>query len=205
MDATAQRPVLAVAIADFAPPGIEDDIEAAISAPGLPVSVERRSLGPFAGIELYLPSAVMIFVAAGYFNGVLQKLGEDHYSAVKEAAVRLFRRSRPIGTRFVGSRGKVSSSGFSVDYSITGEVLPGLRFKLVFRSDISEDDGGADVDAFLHLLRDLHAGTLPPDVLAELLEHEPIGGTVLVTFDAGTRSIATIPPRIAMGRDMPSS
>lgn len=44
MEAPADRPVIAVAIADFAPPGIEDDIEAAISAPGLPVRVERRSL-----------------------------------------------------------------------------------------------------------------------------------------------------------------
>lgn len=75
----------------------------------------------------------------------------------------------------------------------------------MLRSDITEADGRASVGAFLDLIRDLHAGTLPPDVLGQLLKHEPIGGTVLVTFDADTRSIAAIPPRIAMGRDLPRS
>jgi hypothetical protein len=104
----------------------------------------------------------------------------------------------------MGSSGKTSSSGFSLDYSITGEILPGLRFKLVLQSDVPAEVGAAGVEAFLDLIRDLHAGTLPDEVVAQLLTHEPIGGTVLVTFDAESGAIAAIPPRVAMGRDVPA-
>ena len=75
------RPALAIVLSDVLPEAFGESLRERLAAPDLPVTVERMRMGPFAGLEVYLPSAVMLFVAAGYFNGFLQKLGEDHYGA----------------------------------------------------------------------------------------------------------------------------
>lgn len=190
----AGRPVIMVSVADLAPSGIEEGLEAELGAPGLPMAFSRRPLGPFAGLELYLPSAVMLFIAAGYFNGFLAKLGEDHYDKLKGVAARLFRRSTAMRVEAVGTPGKLSSSGFSLAYSVTGEITPKLRFKLVLRTDVEAGDAEQGIEAFLDLIRVMHAGTLDDATRERLLEHKPVGGTALVTFDAETRTIVTVAP-----------
>ncbi|WP_232491774.1 hypothetical protein [Novosphingobium kaempferiae] len=187
-----ERPVIGVLVADFLPVTIADGIEAELSAPGLLVSVQHRPLGPFAGGELYLPSAIMIFIAGGYFNGFLAKLGEDHYAALKGAAKRLFRRSVPLAISSVGSPGKASKSGFSLAYSVTGEVASGLCFKLILQSEVDPEVGQVGVDAFIDLIRDIHADALDAEAVESFLKYRPVGGTVLVTFDAATRRIVPV-------------
>ncbi|GHD49862.1 hypothetical protein GCM10017083_22720 [Thalassobaculum fulvum] len=194
--ATAGRPIIGVMVADFLPVDIEEDVETDLEAPGLPLAVRRMPFGPFAGLELYLPSAVMIFIAAGYFNGFLAKLGEDHYDKLKRVAKRLFHRSSTIGITKVSTSGKDSSSGFSLAYSVTGEVVPGLHFKLILRTDIDPDAGQRGVETFLNLIRDIHAGVLDQTTIDRLLDHRPIGGTVLVTFDSERGEIVTVPPHL---------
>lgn len=189
-----ERPVLGVVLSDALPPDFADDVEARLSAPDMPIRVDRMRMGPFAGVELYLPTAVMLFVSAGYFNGFLQKLGEDHYEAVKAAARSLFRRASALGLRTIGSPGKAGSSCFSLAYSVTGELVPGLRLKLVLRTDIDGETGEKGVAAFLDLLRRIHLGDPSEEELAALLAHRPFGGVVVVTFDAETGLIVPVPP-----------
>ena len=186
--------MLGLVLSDALPPDFAGDMEARLSTPDMPVRIDRMRMGPFAGVELYLPTAVMLFVSAGYFNGFLQKLGEDHYEVVKGAARSLFRRASALRSRMIGSPGKAGSSGFSLTYSVTGELVPGLRLKLVLQTDIDGETGENGIGAFLDLLRRIHLGDPSEEELAALLAHRPVGGVVVVTFDAATGIIVPVSP-----------
>lgn len=191
------RPALAIVLSDVLPEAFGEGLRERLAAPDLPVTVERMRMGPFAGLEVYLPSAVMLFVAAGYFNGFLQKLGEDHYGAVKDVAKTLLRRASTSRVTPIASRGKLLS-GFSLAYSITGELVPGVSLKLVLRTEVDEANGERGVAAFLDLIRNIHLGQVGEQEIKSLLAHRPIGGVIVVTFDATTGTIVPVPPPHAM-------
>lgn len=188
-----ERPDIVLMLFDHLPDALEADARVQLDVPGFRTVVVRRPAGPFAGIELYLPTAVALFVAYGVLNGYLQKIGEDGYEALVRAAKVLWRRCRHINAALIGSRGKVSQvQRFSLTYSITGEITPGLRFKFLIQSEISEDEADAGITAFLALIGDLHNDRLSPANLEALLTYRPVGGTVLVSYDATKRMIVPV-------------
>ena len=149
--------------------------------------------GPFAGLELYLPAAIGLFIASSYFGGIISKIGEEHYSALKEAAKRLWRQSSQLKIGMTGTPGKLAAAPkFSFAYSITGEIEPKVSFKLLLRCDIHGAEAEEAINTFLDMLRDLHAGVLGEDDLAALLTYRPVGGTALVTFNPNTKQIVAV-------------
>jgi hypothetical protein len=176
---------------------LPDDFAAATCAdldlPGLDARVVRHAGGPYAGVELYLPAAAALFIAAGFFNGFLNKAGEDAYGGLKRATKALWRRTQHLSVRVGGTPGKVAAAKrFSLAFSVTGQLVPGLNFKLVIRSDIAPGDAEAGIDAFLDLLDDLYNDRLSRADCEALLTYRPVGGTVLVTFDAEARRIVPV-------------
>jgi len=166
------------------PADIESDIRARLDGPNLNLVVIRQPGGPYAGLELYLPTAIALFVAAGFFNGVLQEAGKDAYTALRGAAVSLWHRAAGLNVTATGSAGKTSPTPrYSLAYSITGEVAPGLNFKLLIKTEIDPETAEAGIVAFLNLIDDLLNDRLPERDVKALLTYKPIGGTVLVTFD----------------------
>jgi hypothetical protein len=172
-----------------------EDLAEQLAAPGITTSSLRMPAGPFAGLELYLPTALALFVASSYFSGIIGKIGEDHFEVVKRVAKQFYARSRGIRVTPFGSIGKVSSKRkFSLSYSIIGELAPRLNFKLMLATDIPEEHAHEAIDAFLNLLRAIHFDTMSEEELQRLLRHRPIGGIVLVTFDGETGRITPIDP-----------
>ena len=100
------RPDILLVIQDGLPDNIEADVRAHLDEPGLNLGVIRHPGGPYAGVELYLPTALAIFVAAGFFNGVLQEAGKDAYAAFKGAAIALWRSASGLTVTAVGRPGK---------------------------------------------------------------------------------------------------
>jgi len=43
-----------------------------------------------AGMERLMPTQVMLFIGAGYFGGIVKKLGEDHYQLLKAKVKALY-------------------------------------------------------------------------------------------------------------------
>lgn len=175
------RPPLAIALNPELPDDIAREALDLLNDAGTPAALLRLPGGPYAGLELYLPSAVALFIALSYFGGAFKKAGEEQYAALRAAAGKLYRRSRGVSTAAVGRAGEVAGGGgFSLVYSIRGEVASGLSFKFVLMRgvDLSEADEG--VSAFPELLRDIHDGNCD----TELLSCQPIGGLVVVTYDA---------------------
>lgn len=168
--------------------GIEDLETAEVS-----VATMRISSGPYAGLELYLPAAVGLFVASSYFGGALAKVGEEHYAALKEVAKRLWKRSSALEIKSIGSTGKVSTDpNFSLAFAITGEIRPRLDFKLVLKLDIEEADALEAIPEFLDLVRAIVEDRISEADLQALLTYRPVGGTVLVTFDPESKRIVPV-------------
>ncbi|MET3473666.1 hypothetical protein ABIC78_004221 [Novosphingobium sp. 1529] len=187
------RPDILLMIQDGLPDSIESDIRAHLNEPGLNLGVIRHPGGPYAGVELYLPTALALFVAAGFFNGVLQEAGKDAYAAFKGAAIELWRNASGLTVTAVGTSEKVSpTERYSLAYSITGEMVPGLNFKFVIQTEIDAETAEAGIGAFVDLIRDLLNDRLAEPDISALLTYKPVSGTVLVTFDAASRKIIPV-------------
>jgi len=174
------------------PPEFEEGIED-LETPDIKVGTLRVSSGPYAGVELYLPAAVGLFVASSYFGGALKKAGEEHYLALKDVAKRLWKRSSKLEVTVMGTPGKVSANPkYSIAFAITGEVLPRLSFKLVLKIDIEESEALEAIPEFLDTVRNILEDRLSQEDVEALLTYKPVGGVVLVTFDAKSRRIVPV-------------
>lgn len=188
-----QRPTIALLLYAELPEDFALGIAEQLGSEEFKFEVLRIPGGPFAGVELYLPAAVGLFIASSYFGGIIGKIGEEHYLSLKKAAKRLWRQSSRLNIRMVGTPGKLSAvPKFSVAYSVTGETAHNVSFKLVLRCDIHGAEAEEAIDAFLDMLRDLHAGALDENNFAALLTYRPVGGTALVTFDPTTKQIVSV-------------
>jgi hypothetical protein len=183
--ARADPPHILLMLLDDLPVETEAATLASLNLPGLDVRVMHRKNTPFAGMELYLPTAAMLFVAAGFFNGFLQKAGEDGYDALKIAAKALWRKMQGLSLVLVGTPGKVPANRrFSLAYSIAGEIVPGISFKFMLQSDIDPQDAEKRIVAFLDLIAAVHNDRLENPDMEALLTYRPVGGIVVVTYDA---------------------
>ena len=187
------RPDVLLMFQEGLPDDIEADVRAHLDEPGLNLAVIRHPSGPYAGAELYLPTALALFAAAGFFNGVLQEAGKDAYVAFKGAALALWRRASGLTVPAMGPAGKVSpTQRFSLAYSITGEVVPGLNFKFLIHTEIDAETAEAGIGAFVDLIHDLLNDRMAEADVRALLTYKPVGGTVLVAFDAASRKIIPV-------------
>lgn len=192
MSDSVTKPDIGFMIYNTLPADFEADLAENLDRDGLSVQSVRISSGPFAGIELYLPAAAMLFVTTAYFTGFVQKAGEDHYELLKIAAKKLWQRASALRMTATGSAGKVSQTPFSLAYAIMGEVSDGHQLKFIIQVKLGETDAEAGIRAFLDLLRDIHAGTISEYDLNALRTYRAIGGTTLVTFDLKLRRIVPV-------------
>jgi len=189
MEAPSSRPNVAITLFEGLPPTFDMEVAQMLEGSGLEIPVIRTRGGPFAGVELYMPAAVMLFIASGYFNGFLQKAGEDHYQLLKRIALHAWRRASAIKLAVLG---KKTDRRFSMNYAIGGESPDGTRFKLLVQMEITEDGTSEAIEGFLDFLRELHSGTIAEADLNALRTYPVIGGTALVTFDPRARKIVPV-------------
>lgn len=189
----ADRPDIVLMLQEGLPDDIESEVRMQLERSGFNLMVIHQPGGPYAGIELYLPTAIALFVTAGFFNGVLQELGKDAYVAFKKTAFALWKRAARLNVTLIGSAGKVSPNRrYSAAYSITGEVVPDLNFKFIIQTDVSADDAEGGIEAFIKLIDNILNDRLSEADLKALLTYQPVGRTVLVTFDSASRTIVPV-------------
>jgi hypothetical protein len=162
----------------------------AIEAPGLLLAVETRpSSGPFAGVQWLLPTAVIIWFGKSYLEAFLKEAGKDHYVLVKRGLSSLwslfFGESRSVRLTAIGTPGKIPPDGvkYSLAISILAEGHSGLRFKLLFRDDISAEAFNAATANFLHFLEKYYAGELDAATEVRLGTARAVAKTILLEYD----------------------
>lgn len=193
VDDAIYRPNLILGIPESFPENWADEALAELQSTGADTGILRTSEGPFAGIELYLPTAVGIFILSGFFNGFLSKMGEDSYAAVKRGAKALYKKARLLTVRTIASApGKARNTGYSMVFAIGCELLPTLRVKLLIPIDASIQEVEEAIDNFLDLMLDVHTRRVNRKIIDDLLIYPPVSGMILVTFNPDLGKIVAV-------------
>ena len=188
-----RKPDIVLAIYDAFPDGFGDDLITELSANGAEAAAVRIPGGPFAGLELYLPTAVGLFLASSYFGGALQKMGEDHYPARKMGDKKLYQRISGVKITPVGSTGKVTGNNpYSLVFSITAEMGQGYTAKLLFKNEALAAEVDRDVNAFLTFMHKVHSDPAGDSITQSLMAFRPIGRTILVTYNPEVGAIVAV-------------
>lgn len=192
-------PALAISFQSPAEKSDFDEALGLLKSEGHEILIEEREpSGPFAGLEWLIPTAVIFFIGKAYVDGFVKEIGKDHYNLLKSALktlwVKLVGPQSPALT-VVGTAGKVRASAeYSLLFSLLAEAPDGLRFKLLIRSQASQDEYQATIDAFIDFLDAFHAGQLSSDLVTELKEMRVVGKTLLLAYDPVAKRMRPIDP-----------
>lgn len=175
-----------------------DELKAAVEGEGLRFYSESYEPGPQAGVEWLLPTALAVFFFKSYFDGIFKEIGKDHYSALKAGLKPLWARLLgPSAPKMVvvGTKGKVrAAQPYSLVYSIVAEAGPRLRFKLMFPSNLPEDEYEEAVAAFFSFLKDFHGQSLSDSLITKLQSARVLSGTVLLVYDQSEAALRVVDP-----------
>jgi hypothetical protein len=174
-----------------------DEFAEIVSAKGL--EFERRAFphgGPYAGIELLLPAAFVVYVAKGYFDGFLSEVGKEHYQALKRGIAFLRDKLSPIKTTVIAShKDKIDpEQPYSLTYAVMAEGSQGVTFKFLFRRDLASGLRERELDCFLTFLASVHDRSLDDATIARLSQTRIIGQTLLLAYDQTVDTIIGIDP-----------
>jgi hypothetical protein len=173
------------------------------------LSVKLRklpTLGPFAGIEWLLPTALMVIIAKPYFDSFLNEAGKDHYHILKKYLTKLGSKytgkDAPRG-EYVYSEGKALSTRprYSPIFSIYGEISTHLRLKLLIEPTITPENLESAVDAFILALTSIQNGACSSHEIAGIEEATDVGGTILVTYDITLSKLVVVNPMPRQSED----
>ena len=143
------------------PKGIIDDFMATIDTPELKcVADKRRQRGAYAGVELFIDTAIILMIAKPYFDSFLKEAGRDHYVILKSAILalceKLLGKDRVVKIEVVVSSNsplKQSADPFSPAFSIIAPLGSRKRMKFVFRQEMTLEDLDKYTDLILNLVR----------------------------------------------------
>lgn len=164
---------------------------------------ETPEPGPFASIEWFVPTAIIVFIGKAYFEEFLKEMGKDHYNSLKSSLAKLTQKtvSQPrIEPVLMSSSGKISSNNpYSMVYSIVAEANDGYRFKLLIPKYSSSVNYGSIVLKFMDFITEYHAQGLDLAVSLQIAKERALGRTILVSYNSETDSIEwhdPLPPEI---------
>lgn len=189
-----ERPDLAIVFQDGMPDEWLLEFHSSVAVPGLNVCVEKRPPeGPCAGIEWFIPTAIMVFVAKSYFDGFLGEAGKDHYRLLKSKLSRMVAKtmqSPRIEPVVIGTKGKLlKENPYSLALSIYAEANDGKTFKLLVPKPSYQPEYEQIVFAFLEFLHDYHDGVKVLGDIGFDVSISPPGRMILVHVNPDTKRV----------------
>jgi len=171
-----------------------------ISAPGLAIRSEAREPEFHAGVEWYIPTALIIFIGKAYFDSFLKEMGKEHYRLLKKGINSLwkyfFGHERPFKFKRVSSKGKVSVvPQYSIALSLMTDLSDQYRIKYLLKDNLSEDDFKKAIEHFFNFLEELSAGVLNPEIKHQLQNTRAVGCTILLTYDGSLKILNAVSER----------
>ena len=183
-------PLVGLMVEESIPLEILEEVFAELRAIQVVPSLTRTNLGPQATLELYIPTAICLFVAKPFFYAFLKKAGEDAYIGLKSALARLCQRSSKFKTTIVTrSPEKINlDSAYSRVFSIISKTRDGATVKFLMPAVVSSAESAAIMDSLFKLIGEHHSGN-QPNRLDGILR--PAGGITLMYLVAYSLESAT--------------
>ncbi len=139
--------------------------------------------GSYAGIEEYLPTAVMVLLAKPFFDAFLKKAGEDSYELLKKALVRFVKKAAEINVESITSvltPKKVDPSyPFSRCIAIHSKLGNNPPVKFLIHTGKEEEYYSSAVSSLLEIIK---SDNLPA------VSEPPSCGIYVFVFDERSRS-----------------
>ncbi len=180
------------------PEQIISDFVSDISASGLDVRSEAREPEFYAGVEWYIPTAIIIFIGKAYFDSFLKEMGKEHHHLLKKGIISLwkyfFGPKRTIKFNFTGSAGKVSAvPQYSIALSLMTDLPGNYRIKYLLKDNLSEADFEKNIEHFFSFLDDLSSGVMNPEIKQQLQNARIERHTLLLAYDGHLRILNPMP------------
>lgn len=164
--------------------------------------VERRQSGAiYLAEEWYIPTAIVVGLAAPYFAAILSEAGREHYHAVRQGLSSIwatfFGQDRTIRYSVIASSpGKVDPTWeYSRALSVMARAKNGLAFKLFVDDASSSEELDAAFASFVNFITCVNSGVLNDTLAKRLQETRPSGGTVLLSYEPAQARICFIDAR----------
>lgn len=174
----------------------------AASEGDLAITVDRRPGDEsYAGLEWYLPTAVVLYLSAPYFDGLLGELGKQHYRAIRQGIVSLwstlFGSDRTVRIRvFASGSSKVDPNPeYSRGLSVMARTGGGKIYKLLLRDAASREELDASISSFLDFFTCVNAGVLHDGMSVYEPDLRPSSGMVLLSYDPAAERIYIVESR----------
>lgn len=189
---------IAISYENKIPEQIISDFVSDISTPGLDVRSEPREPSFKAGVEWYIPTALIIFIGKAYFDSFLKEMGKEHYQLLKKSIISLwkhfFGKERELKFSIVSSNGKVSEAPqYSIAFSLMTDLPGKYRIKFLFKDNLSQEDFEKAIEHFFNFLDALSVGIIDPEIKEQLQNTRAVGRTILLTYDENLKILNSIP------------
>lgn len=171
------------------------DFVASVGHSNLGVRVSPQKPEVRASIEWLAPTAVVVYLTKGYFDGFLNEMGKDHYAILKRAIVALGRRildpSAPPAVLISAGGRRSTGRRFSIAYSVVAQIGDGRTIKLLVPKGMAMSGFAEAVEAFTQLLLDKECLN---DIVREYDLRTPAFDPVLVWLDPEAAAIQVVTP-----------
>jgi len=146
----------------------------------VPFEAEESEPQPYAGIEEYIPTAIVIFLAKPFIDAFLKKAGEDGYEQFKKALAGVLSRAKAIHLKVITSGDKKSDPDFPFSriFSVYSKATDGTPMKFLFPHSLSDSEYEIAIDTMTTLLNDTSG----------LNSGRRMGSTILMEFSSSTKS-----------------
>lgn len=193
-------PDIAISYEDHFSSGLFNDFIESTNEEGLNVIVEpRESDGVYAGLEWFLPTAIIVFIGKSYFDGFLKEAGRDHYNKLKGSLSNLTDKTMSIPRIepliIASSPNKIRENNpYTFVLSIYAESNDGNKFKLLLPKVSSTVDYTDIVFTFLNFLDDYHCGVKVLEDIGVDEESIRVGSLILVHMNPDNKKIEWLNP-----------
>lgn len=175
-------PQIGISYLSSIPESTVEEFRATISHPKLDLRSESREDDIYAGVEWFLPTALVVYISKSYFDGFLKEMGKEHYLLLKKALIKLKSKLREY--KLTATKGKIlKESIYTFSLSIYAEADNDHRFKLLIQKDITDAEYEEIIEAFLNFLSSYNNKTLAKTELDNLSVEDAASKTLLIAYN----------------------
>jgi hypothetical protein len=138
------------------------------------LAVQKRSGGPFAGVELALPTAFFVLIGSAYATAFFAELGKEHSKKFTNTL-------SSVASKLLSKRISHKEKKYSLIFSIEAKIC-NIPAKLVFPVDASDEQRTLAVEYFLRLVEG-KLETADQALVAKIVHDPAPFGKSVVAFD----------------------
>jgi hypothetical protein len=135
---------------------------------------EHKTTGPYASLDWIIPTGVILVILKPYFEGFMQKAGEDHYELLKAFFNKLYSKAITPKEEFkiYSAAGFEKEAIFTMHFSVLHHIIKDgkrITLKLMFPKGCSQDYFQKSLTTFMKFQAELEDNELSNKLFEKLV------------------------------------